>query len=210
MSLYFYGILILEDPVKLRKGLRSQRRALSPRDQRLHSSAMSSLLCRSPLFLNSKRIALYLEEDGEMATGLILTKARKLKKQCYLPVLRPRPQQALWFAEYRPGDRLLRNRFHIEEPCIHTRHLTPPWGLDLILLPLVAFDPQGNRLGMGGGYYDRTLAYLASRKFWRKPKLIGIAHELQKVNILEKKVWDIPLDGVVTEEELYLAQGITG
>jgi 5-formyltetrahydrofolate cyclo-ligase len=164
---------------------------------------MSSLLCRSPLFLNSRRIALYLEEDGEIATDLILNRASKLKKQCYLPVLRPSPQQGLWFAEYRPGDCLLRNRFGIEEPCIRSRRQTPPWGLDLILLPLVAFDLQGNRLGMGGGYYDRTLAYLTSRKLWRKPKLIGIAHDLQKATKLERKAWDIPLDGIVTEREFY-------
>jgi 5-formyltetrahydrofolate cyclo-ligase len=193
----------LEDPAKLRKEIRSRRRALSPHIQRLHSSAMSLLLCRSPLFLNSKRIALYLEEDGEIATDLILSRARKLKKQCYLPVLRPRPQQALWFAEYRCGDCLTRNRFGIEEPRIHTHRLIPPWGLDLILLPLVAFDTRGNRLGMGGGYYDRTLAHRAHRKFWQKPKLIGIAHDLQKVKELERATWDIPLDGVVTERKFY-------
>jgi 5-formyltetrahydrofolate cyclo-ligase len=203
MSLYFYGIFSLEDPAKLRKQLRSQRRTLSLHDQCLHSSAMSLLLCRSPLFLNSKRLALYLEEDGEMATDLILSKARKLKKKCYLPVLRPQPQRALWFAEYRHGDCLLHNRFGIEEPCIHTHRLIPPWGLDLILMPLVAFDTYGSRLGMGGGYYDRTLAYRASRKFWHKPKLIGLAHDFQKVKKLKREAWDIPLDGVVTEREFY-------
>jgi 5-formyltetrahydrofolate cyclo-ligase len=200
----------LQQPEKLRKEIRSQRRALSLHDQRSHSSAMTSLLCRSPLFLYSKRIALYLQEDGEIATNLILSRARELKKQCYLPVLRPPPQQALWFAEYRPGDCLLRNRFGIEEPCIRARRQTPPWGLDLILLPLVAFDTDGNRLGMGGGYYDRTLAYLASRTFWRKPKLIGIAHDLQKVDTLSKQTWDIPLNGVVTEREFYRLPGVVG
>jgi 5-formyltetrahydrofolate cyclo-ligase len=63
---------------------------------------------------------------------------------------------------------------------------------------------------MGGGYYDRTLAYLASRTFWRKPKLIGIAHDLQKVNKLKNEPWDIPLDGVVTERKFYLPGDITG
>jgi 5-formyltetrahydrofolate cyclo-ligase len=165
---------------------------------------MSRLLCRSPIFLNSRHIALYLEEDGEIATDLILERARELKKRCYLPVLRPAPQQALWFAEYRPGDCLHNNRFGIAEPCIHKHRLIPPWGLDLIVLPLVAFDAEGNRLGMGAGYYDRTLAYLANRKFWLKPRLIGIAHELQKVPKIKREAWDIPLDGVVTERDFYL------
>jgi 5-formyltetrahydrofolate cyclo-ligase len=70
-----------------------------------------------------------------------------------------------------------------------------------MLLPLVAFDKNGNRIGMGGGFYDHTLAYLNIRKVWRKPKLIGLAHELQKVKQLQSNPWDIPLDGVVTEKE---------
>jgi 5-formyltetrahydrofolate cyclo-ligase len=165
---------------------------------------MSVRLCRSQPFLNSNRIALYLSEDGEMDTYSVLVRARNQGKQCYLPVLRPRPQRALWFAEYRPGDCLLPNRFGIDEPCIRNRRPTPPWGLDLILLPLVAFDMDGNRLGMGGGFYDRTLAYLNRRTAWHKPKLIGIAHECQKLEQLESRPWDIPLDGVVTEKQLYL------
>ena len=54
---------------------------------------------------------------------------------------------------------------------------------------------------MGGGFYDATLAYLKQRKVWRKPKLIGIAHEIQKVKKLQTNLWDVPLDAVVTEKE---------
>ena len=78
-----------------------------------------------------------------------------------------------------------------------------PWGLDLILLPLVGFDLKGNRLGMGGGYYDRTLSYLRHRRFWIKPRLVGVAHECQKVDSLIARPWDIPLDAVVTETAFY-------
>ncbi len=193
----------MQDLAKLRKELRKRRRALSAQEQRHHGQAMAKRLCRSPLFLNSRRIALYLQEDGEISTDDILTRAQELKKSCYLPVLRPLPQQALWFAEYSPGDGLWRNRFGIYEPCIHKHPPTPPWGLDLILLPLVAFDTDGNRLGMGGGFYDRTLSYFRNRRFWRTPKLIGVAYEIQKVSRIKRMPWDIPLDGVVTEKNFY-------
>ena len=129
----------------------------------------------------------------------LIESALSSNKKIYLPVLRPRPKRSLWFAEFRPGDRLLPNRFGIDEPDIKRRHPTPPWALDLILLPLVAFDNKGNRLGMGGGFYDRTLAYLRHRKYWHKPLLVGMAHECQKLSHVKKQPWDIPLNGIITE-----------
>jgi 5-formyltetrahydrofolate cyclo-ligase len=77
-----------------------------------------------------------------------------------------------------------------------------------LLLPLVGFDETGNRLGMGGGYYDRTLSYLRQRKHWRRPRLVGIAHECQKVDALAPSPWDVPLDMIVTEERVYVTEGI--
>jgi 5-formyltetrahydrofolate cyclo-ligase len=70
-------------------------------------------------------------------------------------------------------------------------------------MPLVAFDEQGNRLGMGGGFYDRTLAYLKYRQHRRKPVLAGLAHEIQKIGQLTTQSWDIPLDCIITENKLY-------
>ena len=72
-----------------------------------------------------------------------------------------------------------------------------------LLVPLVAFDARGNRLGMGGGYYDRTLAYLRDRSHWRRPRIFGLAHALQRVDALPKNAWDIPVDGVITEREMH-------
>jgi 5-formyltetrahydrofolate cyclo-ligase len=160
---------------------------------------MASRLGRSRLFLNSRSIALYLPADGEMDTAPLLALARRLKRRCFLPVLRGAPHYSLWFAEYRPGDPLRPNRFGILEPALGRRKILPAWGLDLILLPLVGFDQAGNRLGMGGGYYDRTLAFLHRRLHWRRPRLIGLAHECQRVERLAAKPWDVPLDGVATE-----------
>jgi 5-formyltetrahydrofolate cyclo-ligase len=75
--------------------------------------------------------------------------------------------------------------------------------LDVILMPLVAFDGQGNRLGMGAGYYDRTLAFLRHRRHWRKPRIIGLAYEFQRMPALPAEPWDVPLDGIITEAGFY-------
>jgi len=98
-----------------------------------------------------------------------------------------------------------RNKYGIEEPCAIRNPRVPAWGLDLVLLPLVAFDPYGGRLGMGGGYYDRTFAYKQRLYGMNGPKLLGLAHELQKTERLELASWDIPLAGVASDRHLYLS-----
>ncbi len=165
---------------------------------------MGRLLTCSTLFRNSKKIALYLETDGEIAISQLLPLIHSNKKRTYLPVLRPIPPNRLWFSEYRVSDKLIRNKYHIREPNIRQRKPIHPHGLDLVLVPLVAFDCNCNRIGMGGGFYDRTFAYLKTRNTWSKPKLIGVAHELQRVTQIQTNFWDIPLDGVVTESNFYL------
>jgi len=124
-------------------------------------------------------------------------------KCCYLPVIRPLGHNRLDFVSYRGHDPLVQNCYGIPEPR-NRNHPLPPWALDLLLLPLVAFDRSGNRLGMGGGYYDRTLAYLRWRERWQTPRLLGIAYRFQEVDAIATKKWDIPLDGIVTEAEIQL------
>jgi 5-formyltetrahydrofolate cyclo-ligase len=119
-----------------------------------------------------------------------------LRKQLYLPVLRgPR----LWFMPFGSQTRLVSNRFGILEPDTPAGARCAPQALDIVLAPLVAFDDRGRRLGMGGGYYDRTFAYLLNRQHWRRPRLIGIAYDLQRVPALVARKWDVPLDGIATE-----------
>jgi 5-formyltetrahydrofolate cyclo-ligase len=177
-----------------RQYLRYQRRSLSVQQQRQASRQLAQQLQSLPAFQNAQHIALYWPQDGEI-NALNL---RSQKKHLYLPVIRKFPDNRLFFAEVTSKvskSRLAKNRFNIPEPrqqkALHAK------ALDIILLPLTGFDKQGNRLGMGGGYYDRSLAF-KQRLSGPRPLLIGIAHDVQELpNILPEK-WDIPLNWIIT------------
>ena len=188
---------------QLRREIRNRRRQLPQQTQLQHSRQLLRLAAHFSPFLHSRRIAFYLASRGEIDPFLLMERALKAGKQVYLPVLRNRPSGSLWFAAYQPGDKLVDNRFGIPEPIAHSRRTVMPWSLDMVCIPLVAFDGSGNRLGMGGGYYDRTFSYKRMRSHWHGPRLVGLAHEFQRVERLQSQSWDIPLDAVITEQTLY-------
>lgn len=187
----------------LRRQLRQARRALTPLQQRLAAQALYRQLAQHPLFRRAKHIALYLPADGEIDPRPLMKAAQKRGKATYLPVLSDWPKTHMTFQRVGIGERWTRNRFGIAEPVPNRGQQRPAWALDLLLLPLVGFDPQGGRLGMGKGFYDRTLAYLGMRKNWHTPTLLGLAHECQKVDRLELASWDVPLMGTVTDGGWY-------
>lgn len=158
---------------QLRRMLRNARRALTPREQRQAAIGLYRQLAQHPLFRRARHISLYLPTDGEIDPRLLLRAAQRRGKATYLPVLSAWPRTKMVFQRVRPGDKLLPNRFRILEPRADAHRQRKVWALDLVLLPLVGFDNEGGRLGMGGGFYDRSLAYLARRKSWRKPTLLG-------------------------------------
>lgn len=194
-------------PSALRKQLRGLRRGLSSTEQRSHALALARVLGRHPDFLRATRIALYWPADGEIDPRPLMTLPQARRKRWQLPVLRPCPFPKLWFLGYSPGEPTIRNRFGIPEPERRNRRLRAAGSLDLLLLPLVGFDADCNRIGMGGGFYDHTLAYLRGRRYWRRPYLIGLAHECQRVGRLPVRPWDVPLDLVVTEARVYAPVG---
>ena len=188
----------------LRRTLRTQRRSLSAEDQKLAARALAANVAGTRLFLVSRRIACYLPNDGEIDTRLVIEHIRRRRKILYLPVLSPLAHDRLWFAATRPETKLVPNRFGIPEPSVPARDLVRAQELDLILMPLVGFDDQGNRVGMGGGFYDRSLEFLRHRTRWHKPQVLGIAYDFQRVKGLAPDPWDIPLQGVVTDRTVYL------
>ena len=148
---------------------------------------------------------MYLANDGEIDLSPLIHKAWKLGKNVYLPALHKPGLERMTFLKYDLRTRLVNNRFGISEPPYSRRNTIRHKALDLVLMPLVAFDNKGNRLGMGGGYYDRTFAYLHTRTRWNKPKLIGTAYDFQQVDSLPSDPWDVPLDGIATPSKLHNA-----
>ena len=185
----------------LRQTIREQRRALTRSEAATCAEQLAQQVSTHPLILRSHRIAAYLASDGEMDPAPLLQSLWSANKQVYLPVLVPFSPEKLWFARFKPDDILAFNRFGIPEPV--RRHLIKPSALDLVLTPLVAFDTAGHRIGMGGGFYDRTFAFLQRRQYWHKPYLVGLAYEFQKQTAIKANNWDVPLDAIATETHIY-------
>ncbi|MDH5328292.1 MAG: 5-formyltetrahydrofolate cyclo-ligase [Gammaproteobacteria bacterium] len=183
---------------QLRKAMREKRRNLPIAEQTRLADRLAAHFSSHSLFRNSQRIAFYISNDGELDLLPLIVLALARKKRCYLPVLGAGSRPHLRFAPYRPGIKMRFNKFGIPEPQCFKREMAKPLAMDLVLTPLVAFDESGNRIGMGGGYYDRTFAFLRFRRRWSKPRLIGVAHDFQKVNRIQNESWDVPLSGVVT------------
>lgn len=188
-----------DDRIQLRRELRAARRALSPSHQKTAARHLARRLTALPELRKAKRIALYWPMDGEIDPRQLIHFRRFCDRQFYLPLLRPFPAFTLRFARWQPGMRLHRNAFGIPEPAGRPRKRAQ--NLDVILLPLTGFDAFGNRLGMGGGFYDRTLAF--RRHGGSKPLLIGLAHACQQVERLPAAPWDVSLNLVVTDRRVF-------
>lgn len=185
----------------LRKQIRAQRRALAPQQQEAYAQQFADHFAKLHLFRNSHRIAFYMANDGELDPSYLMANAWAMGKKCYLPVLMHLHDKSLLFAPYEPDMSMSYNQFGIPEPAVAARHRIKARNLDLIIMPLVAFDKKGNRIGMGGGYYDRTLGFLNARTRWHKPRLVGIGYSLQEVPSITSESWDVPLSYIATEKD---------
>lgn len=184
----------------MRARLRAQRRALSAAEQRIAARNLLHNVLRLVEIRPARNIALYFPNDGEIDPRPLLKRLKRMRKQCYVPLLSELFHNRLWFVP--AGGRTRTNAFGIPEPVVPARARRSARQLDLILLPLVGFDRRGNRIGMGGGFYDRTFAFLLGRDTWRQPKLVGLAHACQEVEALKPAEWDVPLAAVVTDKEI--------
>lgn len=185
--------------------MRARRRALSAREHDRRSAALCRRLLSEPIFVRARRFAAYLSNDGEPDLGFLLERSARIGKRAYLPAIHG---ENLWFLPWSSSTSMVENRFGIAEPSCHPDERLRPFSLDLVLVPLVAFDASGSRLGMGGGYYDRSFAYLNHRSHWRRPRLIGVAFEFQRADEIPSTHWDVRLDGVMTERGLHLAEKV--
>jgi 5-formyltetrahydrofolate cyclo-ligase len=183
-------------PSELRALIRDRRRGLSRRTRVACATRLARIIIGRSQLRSRARVAGFIPHDGEIDVIPVLERLRSMGKSVYLPALHG---SRLCFLPWEPGTRLVLNRFGIPEPDINIDRRCPPYALDLVLMPLVAFDAAGNRLGMGAGYYDRTFAFLRRCNAGRRPLLLGVGFALQEVEALPTRAWDVPLHGVATE-----------
>jgi 5-formyltetrahydrofolate cyclo-ligase len=188
------------DRVALRKILRERRASLGAAERIAASTAIVEHLEQVPEFLTDERIAGYWAVSGELPLSGIIGGLRAREQIYFLPVVGD--GQRLRFAPWRPGLEIATNRHGIPEPVCAPGDIVEADAVDVVLVPLLGFDRRGHRLGFGGGYYDRTFAFLRDSARPARPVLIGIGYAGQEVAGIEPQAWDVPLDYIATEREL--------
>jgi 5-formyltetrahydrofolate cyclo-ligase len=188
----------MESRQSLRARLRHTRQLLSSTQQASAAQHLLAHTLEADLLAGCTSLALYCPQDGEIDPILLAHTAWQNAIPVYLPVIDPLLTGVMRFHQWLPDTPMQANRFGIPEPQ-HTPEIAAQ-SLHTVMLPLVGFDAHGNRLGMGGGFYDRAFAFTLSANTTR---LIGLAHECQKVPSLPCEAWDIPLEGVLTDQNYY-------
>ena len=178
---------------QLRQQIRKTRANLTALQQQQAEDSITQQALALIEERNAQHIALYISFDGEISTDKLIKILWAQGKQVYLPVLHPFNPNHLLFLRYLPDTQMLKNKFGIWEPKLNVQNVLPLDELDILFTPLVAFDKQGNRLGMGGGFYDRTL------QNWQNSSFIpvGLAHQCQQVEQLPTEAWDVPLHQIL-------------
>jgi 5-formyltetrahydrofolate cyclo-ligase len=183
-----------------RRRLRGLRRALTGEERRRAERRITAALRRLGCAARGRRVAVYLARDGEVDLSELIRAARRAGALLYAPRSINRRRRTMRFLPLRDDRALKRNWYGIDEPVHDPAIAVAPDRLDIILTPLVGFDRQGHRLGMGAGYYDRALRRRLGRSgAFRRPRLIGVAFACQETGTITAAPWDVPLDLVVTE-----------
>jgi 5-formyltetrahydrofolate cyclo-ligase len=190
------GAIPLFMKATLRKQLRAERLALSEPDHRHRSLAAAKAVARLRFFRAGCRVALYLPFDGESDTAALIAAAWRRGVQVFVPVISDRRHCRLRF--YPLTGATVPGEFGISIPRLRLTPVSPQW-LNLIVIPLVGVDSEGRRLGMGGGYYDRALAFRRRRRYWKGPHVVGLAFDCQRTNVKFADAWDLRLDSLATE-----------
>lgn len=189
------------DRQTLRQAFREKRHALSGAQQNEAAELIVTVCQQTKSFNEADKVALYLANDGELNPALLIKQLWMQNKQVYLPVLHPFSKGNLVFVHYHADSTMKPNRFGILEPVLACQALCPIAELDIICAPLVAFDKQCNRMGMGGGFYDRTLAPILRDKL--DVEVVGLAHDCQLTESLCVENWDIPLSRIITPSKVF-------
>lgn len=185
------------DLQNLRSQLKKRRAMLDHEFVASASQTFAENFWRLPFVKRAQRIAVYMSTRGEIDCQPIMEMAWMRKKSIFVPILR---KNRIIFAPLNPDSKLIANRYGILEPVYSMRGLADPRHMDIVVTPLLAFDKNLNRIGMGAGYYDRSFAFSKRRHHWRHPRLVGAAYSFQQVDHLQPATWDVPLHCVITEK----------
>ena len=192
---------------EIRQAIRTSRKMLTTEEQLDASALLVDKLISHPKTLSAKHVSVTLAYDGEIDLTSFIHWCWQHNKQVYLPVVHPSEIGQLLFLEYTAETEMTQNRYGIEEPKLITTPSDPNQfinviaaeKLDIVFTPLVAFDLQGNRIGMGGGYYDRLLSPWFQEQ--KGPYPIGLAHDCQMIKALPIESWDVPLPEIITPHQ---------
>ena len=191
------------DNTILRRTLKQRRCHIQHRT--LANTRLTDHILQQSVFRRAQHLAAYIPCRGEADPVPALLKALDQGKIGYLPVIHPYIPRRLVFAPWTPETPMHPNRYGILEPAYTLADCIKPAWLDLVLTPLLGFDGQARRLGMGGGYYDRTFAFRRYRQQWRRPYLLGIAFNEQYCPSFDINPWDVALDAVITPDQHVVA-----
>ncbi|HET6603454.1 MAG TPA: 5-formyltetrahydrofolate cyclo-ligase [Xanthomonadaceae bacterium] len=180
----------------LREAMAARREALPAPARIAAADAMAGRLLESGLLPAHGYLAGYWAVRGELPLSALVSRLPPGLVYC-LPCIQDGARLA--FAPWRRGDPLVANRYGIPEPELAPEAHLAPSALHVALVPLLAFDRCGNRLGSGAGFYDRSFEF--RRRGGGGPLLIGVGYGFQQVDALPAARWDVPLDAVVTENE---------
>ena len=186
----------------LRARIKEKRKQLSDESLNLLGDDILKNVQGSISFEDHERISTYFSMNNEVDTSDLNNYLWGINKHLFLPKIK---QDKLLFSSYSKDQKLSLNDYGIPEPEHNDKILIDAVEFDLMFIPLVAFDSKCNRIGMGGGYYDKTLAFKKESEKKSKPLLIGLAYEFQKIDTIEKNAWDIPMDAIITENKTYKA-----
>ena len=191
----------------LRKTVRQKRQSLTNAEQNKASANLLLQLENNEKVQHAQNIAIYLANDSELDALSFIEWCWQQNKSVYLPVIHPFTTGQLLFLKYDKNTKMQTNQYGISEPKLDVTAIKLVSEIDIIFTPLVAFDQKGNRLGMGGGFYDRTLArwhQVFQTNKLVKPYPIGLAHNCQQVKSIPCELWDIPLPEIITPTQHFL------
>ena len=191
------------DRALLRRELRQRRRDLPASVRIAAANTLADRLLALPFLPSSGHVAGYWAMDGEIGLHAFQLRLPPTLTYC-LPLLHA--DETLRFTPWRAGAPLVTNRFGIPEPDIDPDDALPASEMAMLVLPLVGFDARGARLGMGGGWYDRSLAFRHARA--APPWLVGAGFAVQQVEALPLEAWDVRLDAVCSEAATHIAEDI--